>query len=178
MNDTDLVARAGGGDAVAFEVLVRRHADDLWRLARSIVRDDHLAEEAVQDTFLKAHRALQTFRAEAAVKTWLSSICYRTCVDALRTRRARVVPLDAARLRASAEDHDARLSMQAAVATLAEPERQAFTLVHVLGYSRDEAAAIVGVPASTMRSRASRACVRLAELLTESSLATNGGQQP
>ena len=176
MDDTDLMVRACEGDAVAFEVLVRRHADGLWRLARSMVRDDHLAEEAVQDTFVKAHRSLRSYRGEAAVKTWLSSICYRTCLDALRLRKASVVPLEAARQRGRSEDHEERLVLQGAVASLNQAEREAFTLVHVLGYSRDEAAAILGVPASTMRSRTTRACQRLAELLADGAPAANGGQ--
>jgi RNA polymerase sigma-70 factor, ECF subfamily len=177
MDDAELLQRAADGDAVAFELLVRRHADGLWRLARSVLRDDHLAEEAVQDTFVKAHDVLGSFRGEAAVRTWLSTICYRACVDRLRRRQHNVVPLDAARHRARAEDHDLRLVLQEALAALPDAEQEAFALVHVLGYRREEAAAIVGVPASTLRSRVARAQLRLAATLADDPTAA-GGQQP
>lgn len=65
-DDTALVNRTLDGDPYAFELLVRRHADALWRLARSVVRDDHRAEEVVQDTFVKAHANLASFRATRA----------------------------------------------------------------------------------------------------------------
>lgn len=175
MDDDELVRRAVEGDEVAFELVVRRHADGLWRLARSVLRDDHLADEVVQDTFVKAHGALASFRGAASVRTWLSSICYRTCVDQLRRRGADVVPIELARQRSTPEDHDLRLVLQDALRALPEDEQRAFTLVHVLGYSREEAAAVLGVPASTLRSRTARAQTRLAETLADSAL-TLGGQ--
>ena len=163
MNDVSLVARAAGGDERAFEVLVRRHADGMWRLARSLLSDDFEAEEAVQDSFVKAHRSLDSFRGEAALRTWLLSICYRTCIDRLRARRAPLVPLEAIPDVGTADETlDLRLSLQRTIAALPEDERQAFILVHVLGYSREEAAHLCGVPPSTLRDRVVRARERLA----------------
>jgi RNA polymerase sigma-70 factor, ECF subfamily len=175
MDDTQLVGQAAEGDGIAFELLVRRHADGLWRLARSILGDDDYAEEAVQDTFVKAHRALGSYRADASVRTWLSSICYRTCIDRLRLRSHDVVPIDRARKRERTGDHELRLVLRDALDRLPPQQRQAFTFVHVLGYSREEAAAVLGVPASTLRSRVARAQERLADALTDTPLA--GGQQ-
>lgn len=165
MDDGELVQRAAGGDAVAFELLVRRHAGPLFRLARSIVHDDHLAEEVVQDTFLKAHRNLGTFRGDSKVSTWLSSICYRTAIDRSRRRRTNVVSIETAREQGRHDDVDLRLALSDALDELPADEREAFYLVQVLGYSREEAAHIVGVPASTMRSRVGRARQRLAQSL-------------
>ena len=168
MSDTELVQRAIGGDEEAFELLVRRHAPAAWRLARSLLRDDFAAEEVVQDAFLKAHRALPSFRGDAAFATWLLSIARRLCLDRLRLKRAQIVPLDEARLvRARASDAVLRVAIERAVEELGDVEREAFTLVDVLGYSREEAAAIAGVPASTMRSRVGRARERLARALTD-----------
>jgi RNA polymerase sigma-70 factor (ECF subfamily) len=175
VDDHTLVRKAAQGDELAFEVLVRRHTESVWRLARSLLRDDFAAEEAVQDTFLKAHRALAGFRGEAAVTTWLLAICHRCCIDRLRRRRAEVVPIEHLRERRAREDTaELRLSLQAALETLSPNDRQAFTLVDVLGYSREEAAAITGMPASTMRTRVARARARLLDALTTDTDAENG----
>lgn len=167
MDDDELVHRAAGGDAAAFELLVRRHAGPLFRIARPIVRDDYLAEEVVQDTMIKAHRNLSGFRGDSSVKTWLSSICYRTAIDRSRGARPNVLPIDTARTAAQHEDVDLRLALSDALDELPADERQAFYLVVVLGHSREEAAAIVDVPASTMRSRVGRARQRLAASLRQ-----------
>lgn len=163
-DDHELVKRTLRGDTAAYELLMRRHAAALWRVARSIVPDDGTAEEAVQDAFLRAHRSLGSFRGDAAVKTWLVAICHRTSLNLLRRRRMVVIPIDSVRLRAAqGVDMELRSELRRAMNTLAAVEQQAFTLVDVLGYSRDEAATIVGVPASTMRSRVARARARLAD---------------
>ena len=164
-DDGELLRRASGGDAAAFELLVRRHAAALFRLARPIVRDDQVAEEVVQDTFLKAHANLRSFRGEAAVKTWLSSICYRTAIDRSRRRQPVVVPIETADATARPDDVDLRMALSDALDELPDDEREAFYLVQVLGYSREEAASICAVPASTLRSRVGRARLRLAASL-------------
>lgn len=158
MDDTALVELARGGDDAAFELLVRRHTDAVWRLARSSLGDPHTAEDATQDTFLKAYRSLGSFRGDAAVRTWLLTICHRTCLDRHRQRTADVVSLDDVRqLRAQSHDVELRVVIDEAMSRLPDDERVAFALVDVLGHSSEEAAAIVDVPASTMRSRVGRA---------------------
>lgn len=158
MDDTALVDRARDGDEAAFELLVRRHTDAVWRLARSSLGDGHAAEDATQETFLKAYRAIGRFRGDAAVRTWLLGICHRTCIDVHRRRRPEVVSLDEARhARTRAETIELRLVIDETVSRLPDDERVAFTLVDVLGHTSEDAAAVVGVPASTMRSRVGRA---------------------
>jgi RNA polymerase sigma-70 factor (ECF subfamily) len=172
-DDTTLLSRALEGDTTAFELLVRRHADRLWRLARSVVQDDQLAEEVVQDTFLKAHANLATFRSDATVGSWLASICYHAAIDRVRLKQLDVVSLEAARHRRQEQaDNDLRLVLAEIVEELPDDEREAFTLVHVLGYSREEAASIVNAPASTIRSRVARACTRLADALVAAGYST------
>ncbi|HVF74111.1 MAG TPA: sigma-70 family RNA polymerase sigma factor [Acidimicrobiales bacterium] len=166
MEDAALVERAAAGDEVAFEAMVRRHTDAVWRLARANLRDDFAAEEAVQDTFVKAHRALAGFRGDASVRTWLLAICQRTCIDISRRKRPTVVSLDEARrARAREEQPELTVALDQAMGRLSDDERRAFTLVDVLGYSREEAAQIVGVPPSTMRSRVAKARLRLMDAL-------------
>lgn len=161
-----LVERAAAGDGLAFEAMVRRHTDAVWQVARANLRDDFAAEEVVQDTFLKAHRALGSFRGESSVRTWLLAICQRTCIDRSRRKRATLVSLDEARrARAREEQPELALAIVQSMERLSPDERRAFTLVDVLGYSREEAAQIVGVPASTMRSRVAKARLRLMDAL-------------
>lgn len=161
-----LIERAAAGDDLAFEAMVRRHTDAVWRLARANLRDDFAAEEVVQDTFLKAHRALGSFRGESSARTWLLAICQRTCIDRSRRKRATLVSLDEARrARAREEQPELAVAIVQGMELLSPDERRAFTLVDVLGYSREEAAQIVGVPASTMRSRVAKARLRLMDAL-------------
>lgn len=161
-----LIDRAATGDELAFETIVRRHTDAVWRVARANLRDDFAAEEAVQDTFLKAHRALGSFRGESSVRTWLLAICQRTCIDRTRRKRPMLVSLDEARrARAREERPEVAVAIVQSMDRLSPDERRAFTLVDVLGYSREEAAQIVGVPASTMRSRVAKARLRLMDAL-------------
>jgi RNA polymerase sigma-70 factor (ECF subfamily) len=175
VDDSTLVARTVSGDEAAFELLVRRHTDAVWRMAITLLADNQAAEEAVQDTFVKAYRGLAGFRGEAAVRTWLLAICHRCCIDHLRLRRARVVSLEQAReVRAREDDADLRMMLQRAVETLPADEREAFRLVHVLGLSREDAASVAGVPSSTMRSRVARARKRLAFAFRDSSTGTDG----
>jgi RNA polymerase sigma-70 factor (ECF subfamily) len=79
------VRRAAAGDGRAFEELVARHQDHVYRLARRLTADRADAEEAVQDTFLRVHRRLHTFRGEARFTTWL----YRVATNAALMRRRR-----------------------------------------------------------------------------------------
>ena len=91
--DAELVARAGRGDAVAFETIMRRHNRLLFRSARGVVSDDAEAQDAVQETYLRAFASMHSFRADAALGTWLARITINVALDAQR-RRGRTVQLD------------------------------------------------------------------------------------
>ena len=166
-DDLNLLRRAQRGESVAFEVLVRRHSGRLWRLARALTPDDETAEEVVQDTFVKAHRSLGRFRGESAVATWLHTICHRTAIDRGRRARLRLLPLEPVHDTSVRRTLPDRLVVEEALAELGDDERTAFTLVAMLGYRSDETTEILGVPASTVRSRVARARRHLAEALTD-----------
>ena len=93
--DADLVARAGRGEAHAFEAIMRRHNRLLFRSARGIVDDDAEAQDVVQETYLRAFSSLASFRGDAALGSWLARIAINVALDVQRRRR-RSVPLDAA----------------------------------------------------------------------------------
>lgn len=165
-DESGLVRRAAAGDEIAFELLVRRHTDAVWRLCYGVLRDHGTAEDAVQDTFVKAYRALAEFRAESTFKTWLLTIAHRTALDQARKPREQVVSLEAARReRARDTDHATRVALGIAIDALPVDEREAFMLVDVLGLSREEAATVTGTPASTLKSRLARAHERLVEAM-------------
>lgn len=178
-DDLTLVPRAAGGDELAFEVLVRRHSDAAWRLAFGMLRDRGAAEDAVQETFIKAHRALPDFRGDASFKTWLLSITHRTCLDQLRKARPAVASLDEARRqRTQDRDEATRIALEMAVGTLPDDERQAFMLVDALGLTREEASKILGVPVTTLKSRLARAHDRLVAAVTDAEPKRAAGKRP
>ena len=95
--DSELAARLAAGERAAFEALMRRHNRALFRTARAILRDDAEAEDALQEAYLQAYRAIGGFRAEAKLKTWLARIVANEALMRVRkrARRAEIVPLQA-----------------------------------------------------------------------------------
>jgi RNA polymerase sigma-70 factor, ECF subfamily len=167
LSDPELLARLRTDDDCLRE-FVGRHHSSVHRLAVATLRSTADAEEAVQDTFIAAHRSAERFRGESSARTWLHTICYRRCLVVLRKRHLQVVAVDDVSLFAGTDtDHVLRLALDAAVASLNDDPRVAFTLVDVLGFSREDAARLVGVPGNTMRARVARARMLLADAMTD-----------
>jgi RNA polymerase sigma-70 factor (ECF subfamily) len=95
-DDAALIAQVLSGDTAAFEPLMRRYNRVLYRTARSIVKDDAEAEDALQEAYLQAYRSLSAFRAESRLLTWLTRIVVNAAVARLRksARRAQIIRLD------------------------------------------------------------------------------------
>jgi RNA polymerase sigma-70 factor (ECF subfamily) len=175
LSDVELAARAAGGDSVAFEAIMRRHNRLLFRTARSVVRDDAEAEDALQEAYLRAWRAMATFRADAKLSTWLVRIVINEALARLRRRSAQVIPMDAevASEPDSAEDSmqddpdsrperlamraDMRRLIEARIDTLPEAFRTVFMLRAVEELSVEEVAAVLAIPEATVRTRFFRA---------------------
>jgi RNA polymerase sigma-70 factor (ECF subfamily) len=165
---TALLHDARSGDRVALTAFVRATQPEVWRLARHLVGFDD-ADEVTQDTYVRAWKALPSFRGDASARTWLLAIARRACADAVRqhTRRRRL------RARVEAQPRVTEIGDAAAsgddllelVEALAPERREAFVLTQVLGCSYDEAARIAGVPVGTIRSRVARAREALLEAL-------------
>ena len=85
-SEAELIARAAHGDGVAFEAIMRRHNQLLFRTARSIVRNDTEAEDVVQDAWMRAWRALANYRAESKLSTWLVRITTNEALGRLRRK--------------------------------------------------------------------------------------------
>ena len=88
-DDNTLVRAAQAGDRAAFDELVARYDDNVYRLARNLVRSEEDAWDVYQETFLKAYRALPRFRFECSFYTWVYRIATNVCMDALRRRSVR-----------------------------------------------------------------------------------------
>jgi RNA polymerase sigma-70 factor (ECF subfamily) len=149
-----------------FDELVRRHAGAVTAYARAIARDRWQAEDAVQETFLRAWKYLDSFDRRGSFEGWLIRIC-RNCVTDLAARdTGRDDPLPTEREQAIAPDH--RSEVHDLLARLPLPQREVLVLCGMFGYDYDSAAQILDVPVGTIRSRLSRARAGLAELLDES----------
>jgi len=87
VSDPELAQRAAHGDDKAFEIIMRRNNRVLYRTARSILLDDADAEDAVQEAYLKAYRAMDRFHGESKLTTWLTRIVINEALQKLRNRK-------------------------------------------------------------------------------------------
>ncbi len=165
--DGDVLRAHLDGDPYAFGVLVTRHRDRLWAVALRTLGDREEAADALQDALMSAYRGAARFRGESAVTTWLHRIVVNACLDRMRRRAVRpTVPLpDDAAAPARVADVDTALDVAAALDTLVPEQRVALVLVDMHGYPVAEAAAILGVPEGTVKSRCARGRARLAAQL-------------
>ena len=145
-----------------FRELYRRHTPVLYRIAwRSLAGAAGLAEDAVQETWIRAVRGLGGFRWEATLRTWLVGILLRCCREATRRRAETVLPRAEGDLGpapgAPGPGADDRIALERAVAALAPVPRQVLVLHDVEGYTHEEMAAALGIEVGTSKSRLSRA---------------------
>jgi RNA polymerase sigma-70 factor (ECF subfamily) len=158
-SETELLARAREGDHRAFADLLRRHDSGVRALAFRIVRDATLMDDALQEAYVKAYRALPEFRGEAGFGTWLYRIVHNSCIDVLR-RTKDFVPLqpELASPGPSPEPSVvARIDVGRALDALSVEHRSVLVLVDALGFDYGDAAEVLDVPIGTVRSRLARA---------------------
>ena len=164
-----LVLAAQGGDNTAFAGLVHRHQRRAYAVARSIVLSHDDAEDAVQEGFLHAFRALERFRPEQAFGAWLHRIVANAALDIARRRKVR----DADELpeslssphRDPAEADELGSRLAQALSTLGERQRAVIVLHDVEGYKHAEIGTILGIPEGTARSDLHHARAHLRRLL-------------
>ena len=166
-----LVARSDEG---ALAELYDRFGRVAFGLARRILRDDALAEDAVQDGFLAAWRSAPRFVPERAkASTWLLTLVHRRAVDLVRREeRRRTEPLDEAPAAAPGTDDVVWLTMerervQRALRALPDQQREALELAYYGGFTQSELADRLGQPIGTIKSRMFNGLGRLRELLAD-----------
>jgi RNA polymerase sigma-70 factor (ECF subfamily) len=173
--DAELIERIRAGDAAAMARLMRRHNRVLFRTARAILRDDAEAEEAVQDAYLKAFGALDRFRAESKLSTWLVRIAANEALMRRRRRAsgAEVIPLngmedpmdEADGPEKAAGRGELRRLVESRIDRLPDGYRAVFVLRALEELSVEDTAAALDIPEATVRSRFFRARALLRESL-------------
>ena len=155
---------------MTIEELIDQHGDDILRLCLLYMGERQLAEDAFQETFVRAWRHLPGFRGESSVKTWLSHIAVNVCRDMLRTpwlRMRRSVRSVEEMEHLPAPDAMHRRELADAVRALPDKYREVIVLVYYQDMKLGEAAALLRLPVPTVSTRLRRARARLAQLLSE-----------
>ncbi len=175
--DRELARRIATGDAVAFERLMRQYNRRLYRLARVTLKNDSDAEDALQEAYWQAYRAMAQFRGESSLGTWLSQLVMHECLNRLRkqARRDGIAPMvpdetvDGMQeteamdspLAERPEDTLARAQLRHLIETKLDELPDSFASVFVLRgieeLSVEETAQSLGIPEATVRSRYFRA---------------------
>src|SRR2546429_3489358 len=173
-DDSDLEERLRRGDPRAFEDLVIAYQHRVFGVALRMLRNRSEAEEIAQEVFLRVHRAVEDFRGEAKLSTWLYAITSRLCLNRLASgerRMAREGEESLERLRGDADPaaHVERVELEAAlqraITELPEERRIVVVLRDFEGLSYEEIAAALDLPLGTVRSRLHRARTDLKEKL-------------
>jgi RNA polymerase sigma-70 factor (ECF subfamily) len=181
LTDAEMAGRIASGDMVALQHLMRRHNQTLYRTARSILKDDAEAEDAVQEAYVLAYRAMDRFRGDAKLSTWLIRIAVNVAIRRARKlhRSAEVIDLvaDPADLREigggsqesdmseNAPEQPERAALRAETRRLNEDKinrlpdafRTVFVMRAVEEMTVDETAVCLGIPEATVRTRYFRA---------------------
>jgi RNA polymerase sigma-70 factor (ECF subfamily) len=172
--DLELAMRAQTRDAGAFRTIMRMHNRKLYRLARSIVRNDSEAEDIVQETYVTAFAHLASFRGEASLATWLSRIAINEALGRLRRKRraaavitsepmgeAHIIPFPHA---ANSDDPERSMAQRQILAlveqatdALPDAYRTVFVARVIEGLSIEETADLLGIKPQTVKTRLHRA---------------------
>jgi len=182
MDQELLIERSLNGDLDAFNHLILEYQNLAYSVAYRLLVNTESAADAVQDSFIKAYRALESFRG-GSFKSWLMRIVTNTCYDQLRAqKRRRTESLDDLPVeeeyvtqlidsRESPEQFVERQELtgliEAAIQSLPEDQRTVIVLCDVHGYAYEEIAEMTGVAMGTVKSRISRARGRMRDYLTE-----------
>jgi len=165
--EQQLIARAQAGDTHAFDILVSNYAPQIYRLALRMLGDAEEAEEALQETMIRAFRSLRKFRGNAAFGTWLYAIASKRCLTRRQRRRRQpeiVAFDDLCEMHGSMNDpgelviqREHGLSVQRALGALSPPTRLLMVLRYVEGLSHEEIAQVLGCTVAACRVRLCRA---------------------
>lgn len=180
-DETVLIAAAQKGSLEAFNALVLAYQGQVYNLARYILRDDAAADDAAQEAFISAYRALKDFRG-GSFRAWLMRIVTNACYDDLRSRQRRPTVswdefedldedanphlVDHGELpEANVQRGELGALLDRVIATLPQDQRMVLVLVDRLEYSYEEVAAVLKMRMGTVKSRLFRARARMREAL-------------
>ena len=182
LSDAELMAVAREGDETAMRVIVRRHNQQLFRIARSVLREDSEAEDVVQATYVSAFTNLASFRNESQLATWLTRIALNEALGRLRKARRTTAleeldmpsrrdanliqfPTSGPDPEAEASRNQVRRLLERAVDSLPLTFRSVFILRDVQGMNIEETAALLDLRPETVKTRLFRARKRMREAI-------------
>ena len=184
MDDADIGARLQACDyRAAFELLLPRYRDQVFRLAMSLLKDSAAAEDTAQDVMLRMWRALPGYNGKASLSTWIYAITRNACISELRKRRPQVSwhdigggadgpggqgTISEAVLAAPERGDSAVASVQRLLERLPQRYAQAVTLFYLEDKSYEQTAQALGVPLGTIKAMLHRARRKLVELAEDS----------
>jgi RNA polymerase sigma-70 factor (ECF subfamily) len=173
ISDEAVIARVRAGETDLFEVIMRRYNQRLYRVTRSIVRNDAEAEDIVQDAYVRAYTHLAQYAGKAKFSTWLTRIAVNEGLRRLRNRgrsddmerMASTTPLAAEGPEKQVSDREFRQIMESAIERLPSAYRLVVMLRDVEDLSTAEAADCLGIPVATVKTRLHRGRALLRETL-------------
>ncbi len=175
ISDQDLIVGALAGNGEAFGVLVERYERAVYNLCLRMLRNVEDAKDATQEAFLKAYRALRTFKLGARFSTWILTIAYNASCDRLAKRKhdsGVELPERADQRPGPAEEierEDEARALRRAIDTLPEKYRAVITLYHLQGLQYDDIALILGLPMGTVKTHLFRGKELLRQRLSSES---------
>ncbi len=182
-SDRELARRAARGDRNAFQQIVDTHKQRMFTVARSVIGEPAAAEDIVQDSLIKAYRALTDFRGDCLLSTWLHRITYLTAIDAHRARKRYLqlatddgVEVDiedetpGSSGEADVESNQLKQEIDDALGCLSPFEQTVFTLRHMQNFKLREIALVVDRSEGTVKNILFRAIRKMRERLQDSYL--------
>jgi len=171
-DEADLIRRWQQGDVDAFGTIVRRWQRPVARFLARYIGTDAAVADLTQEVFLRAHRAVGRYREEGAFATWLYRIALNLARDSARRARRAPAPLPLEVPANSAvddswEQRELAQTISQALAELPEPHREVLVLRHYEGLNFEQMSRVLGVPASTLKSRFAVAIGRMRARLSE-----------
>jgi RNA polymerase sigma-70 factor, ECF subfamily len=185
-DEIELVKRARSGDELAFRTIMERHNRRLYRVARTVLRDDSEAEDTVQEAYLRAFAALATFRGDASLATWLTRITLNEAlgrkrkqrptvqletVDSIQESSAQIIRFPTMHTdidpEQAAAQREIRRLLEHSIDALPEPFRVVFVMRDVEDLSIEETASFLGIRPETVKTRLHRARRLLRESLDQ-----------
>ncbi len=175
-DEPNLIARAQRGDAQAYELLVRQHEQVAFRAAFLITRDEHEAADTAQDAFLRAYRALRSFKAGQPFRPWLLRIVTNQALNRVKATQRRermaerythevIVKQENPSPENAAAEREQNDRLVQAVNRLAPDERSLIALRYFLELPESEVAETLRIPLGTVKSRLHRTLGRLREII-------------
>ncbi len=175
--DSELISRIQAGDTSAFETLYHKYKGPIYRTALAITRDPQMAEEILQDCFLRVYRYIDRVNGNYPLAPWLHRITVNLCYNRLERRRLWSVPLEdvVGFLRLDArqwpestlERQELCALVREHIARLGPRYRAVLVLYYLQGFSQKEVANILDCPVGTVKSRLHYACQKLRASLEE-----------